>query len=101
MEKKERNVRPGPPKGVTNNPNGRPKGTKNVLTADLKEKMQNFLSGNFPQFIEDMKAIEDPGIRSKVYLEAFKTVVPRPVDEEDKEKENVFREQLLIALALK
>jgi hypothetical protein len=101
MDKKVRKERPGPEKGVVNNPNGRPKGSKNVVTTELREKMANFLSGNFSQFIDDMNAIKDPGIKSRVYLEAFKTVVPRPIDEDDKEKENEFREKLLVALSLK
>jgi len=100
-EKKKRNSRPGPPNGVANNPNGRPKGSKNLVTAELKEKMTNFLADRFPQFIEDINAIEDKAMRAKMFLEAYKATVPRPVDDDDREREDEYREQLLIALKLK
>lgn len=99
--KKIRNARPGPAKGVVNNPNGRPKGSKNIVTAELREKMNNFLSGEFPRFIENMEKVEDPIMRSKLFLEAYKATVSRPVDDDEKEKQDEYREQLLIALKLK
>ena len=89
--------KPGPKvgdrKGITNNPNGRPVGSKNIITTKLKEGMTNFLEGNFEQFKKDLNSIEDKGFRAKLYIEAFKLVVPKPRDEEDKEKEDAFLEE--------
>ena len=99
-QKKKNPKNAGVKKGTVNNPNGRPKGTPNKRSAELRDLMANFLSGNFNRFIQDMSVIEDPAMRSKVYLDAYKTIVPRPIDEDDKEKDNEFRDKLLVALSL-
>ena len=85
----------GMPKGVSGNPNGRPVGAKNKIPSDLKEKMSSFLVGNFDDFVSDMKSVTDPGYRAKIYLEAYKTVMPKPRDEEEVEEENKFRSEFM------
>ena len=89
-QKKVYKSKPGPKKGVSNNPAGKPVGVKNKLTSEIKEKMTNFLAGNFEQFRSDLNAVEDRGFRAKLYLEAYKLVVPKPKDDEDKAKEDEF-----------
>jgi len=90
----------GLPKGKTNNPHGKPKGTKNKLTSDLKDRMTTFLEGNFDKFTQDMNSIEDKGLRSKLYIEAYKMVVPKPKDPDDIDKENEFRDEFMRRLGL-
>ena len=46
-QKKVYKSKPGPKKGVSNNPAGKPVGVKNKLTSEIKEKMTNFLAGKF------------------------------------------------------
>ncbi len=45
-------------KGTTNNPKGRPKGTPNKTTSELKEWVNNLLDKNKIQFEKDLKAVE-------------------------------------------
>jgi hypothetical protein len=83
------------PKGQTGNPNGRPKGVQNKLSIELKELMSTFLNGNINTFIKDFKKIDDPVQRAKLYLEAYKTVVPKPTEEVIVEEENKYRSELM------
>lgn len=45
-------------KGITNNPFGRPKGTPNKITADLREFVGQLLSDNLEQFNTDFQQLE-------------------------------------------
>ena len=45
-------------KGKTNNPNGRPKGKPNRITADLREYIKQLLSDNLDQFSKDFEQLE-------------------------------------------
>lgn len=75
----------GAPKGSTNNPNGRPKGSKNKISYDIRkaifEKVGNttFVNGLF----DDIKGIEDDDKRAKMKLELVKLFVPRPMNEDE------------------
>lgn len=65
---------------------GRTKGSVNKITADLKVKMTNFLTGNMDQFINDFNNIIDPIQRAKLYIEAYKIVMPKAEEEVEEEK---------------
>jgi hypothetical protein len=58
----ENNKKPGPPKGVTNNPNGRPAGTPNKATMKAREAIALFVDGNAHRLTEwlDEVAAGDP-----------------------------------------
>ena len=77
--------KPGPPKGKTNNPNGRPKGSKNKISYDIRkaifEKVGNttFVNGLFA----DIKKVDDDEKRAKLKLELVKLFVPRPLNEDE------------------
>lgn len=45
-------------RGKTNNPNGRPKGIPNRITADLREYIKQLLSNNLDKFAEDFEQLE-------------------------------------------
>lgn len=45
-------------KGKTNNPNGRPKGKPNRITADLREYLKQLLNDNLDQFSKDFEQLE-------------------------------------------
>lgn len=47
-----------PKKGHTNNPNGRPKGTKNKITTEVREWLKNLLDNNREQIEKDFKAVD-------------------------------------------
>ncbi len=74
-------------KGQTNNPKGRPKGSTNNISSELKEKLTGMLANNFESFEEDIKAIEKPEVRANLYVKALALVVARPKDEDEKEIE--------------
>lgn len=83
------------PKGQSGNPSGRPKGIQNKRTVELKELMSTFLNGNIETFITDFKQIDDPVQRAKLYLEAYKTVMPKPKEEAEVEEDNKFRSEFM------
>lgn len=45
-------------KGTTNNPNGRPKGTPNKATSDLRGWVNNFIESQTEQIQKDWKLLE-------------------------------------------
>ena len=80
----------GLPKGITNNPNGRPRGLKNKFSYDAKTFIYNnvandgFVNGLFI----DIDAIEEADKRAKLKLELLKLFIPRPLNEvEEKNKD--------------
>lgn len=83
----------GQRKGQTGNPAGKPKGAKNKIGVELKDKMKSFLEGNFDKFKADMEEVESPGFRCKLYIEAYKLIVPKPIDAKELEKEDEFMEE--------
>jgi len=62
MSEFENNKRPGPPKGVTNNPSGRPVGIPNKTTMKAREAIALFVDGNAHRLVEwlDEVAAGDP-----------------------------------------
>jgi hypothetical protein len=75
----------GLPKGRTNNPTGRPKGSKNVLTEKLRNDMTAFLSGQWEQIQQDFKDLE-PRERILLYEKLLQYTMPKlqslpPIDD--------------------
>ena len=60
----------GLPKGKTNNPNGRPKGSQNRTTKEIKELLNNFISDN----LDDLQA-EYNNLDAKEKLQFFERVL--------------------------
>lgn len=47
------------PKGISGNPKGRPKGKPNKVTAELKERIKEFLDDNFLTVTKGFKNLDD------------------------------------------
>lgn len=63
-------------KGHTNNPNGRPKGSPNKITSELKEWLKELLEGNRDQIKADLQAIE-PEERVRLLFSLLPYIIPK------------------------
>lgn len=63
-------------KGMTGNPDGRPKGTPNKINQQLRETIGDFLLNNFSKVIEDFEALQ-PKDRAKLYCDLLQYGLPR------------------------
>jgi hypothetical protein len=80
----------GLPKGLTNNPNGRPKGSKNRFSFDVRTFIYDNVSNDrfIKDIFTDIDAIEEADKRAKLKLELIKLFVPRPLNiDEQKDKD--------------
>lgn len=66
----------GPGKGNTNNPAGRPKGTPNKVTKELRERISDFLSGNWEQVEKDFQSLESEK-KIMIYEKLLQFTLPR------------------------
>jgi len=62
-------------KGQTNNPKGRPRGTTNKDTRELRERIKSFLDENWVSVENDMKTLE-PRERVQMYERLLKYCLP-------------------------
>lgn len=63
-------------KGKTNNPNGRPKGTPNKITQDMRQWLSTVIDKNRRQIERDLKALE-PKDRLQMLEKLMQYVIPR------------------------
>lgn len=63
-------------KGKTNNPNGRPKGTPNKITQDMRQWLSTVIDKNRRQIERDLKALE-PKERLKMLEKLMQYVIPK------------------------
>lgn len=63
-------------KGHTNNPNGRPKGTPNKVTSELKAWLVELIEGNHEQIKADLQAIE-PEERIRLLFSILPYIIPK------------------------
>ena len=70
-------------KGHTNNPNGRPKGTPNKITAELRVWISEVIDENREQMKADLKTLE-PKERLQILERLIQYVIPKKthIDEE-------------------
>lgn len=77
----------GLPPGRTNNPNGRPKGAKNKVQLPTKERIAEYVEGDFDNFVKEINKLPIYA-RVKAKIELIKLIVPRPLADEEKEAFN-------------
>lgn len=63
-------------KGQTNNPAGKPKGAKNKVSQDIREKIATLIEGNLNDFEKDLSKLE-PKERIKFLIDLMPYVVPK------------------------
>ena len=63
-------------KGKTNNPNGRPKGTPNKITQDVRQWLSTVIDKNRRQMERDLKALE-PKERLQILERLMQYVIPK------------------------
>lgn len=63
-------------KGHTNNPNGRPKGSPNKLTSDMRGWLTAIIDKNRKQMEKDLKALE-PKERLQMLEKLMQYVIPK------------------------
>jgi hypothetical protein len=66
----------GLPKGKTNNPAGKPPGTKNKINAELRVMINDFLNNEFDTIKEDFKKL-DPKDKLKFYTDLLNYGLPK------------------------
>lgn len=90
----------GLPKGRTNNPNGRPKGSHNLVTYDIKKAIAKkvatpaFVKGLF----DDIKGVTDKDKRARLKVELVKLFIPRPLND-DEEKDQIIKSAIFDKLS--
>jgi predicted component of type VI protein secretion system len=81
-------------KGNSGNPEGRPKGTNNKLSKQLRETINDFLETNFETVINDFEKLT-PKERLKFYCELLQYGLPKlQAVQMETEFENLSDEQL-------
>lgn len=63
-------------KGKSGNPNGKPKGAKNKINADLRKRITDFLNGEFETITEDFRSLE-PKDKLKFYTDILQYGLPK------------------------
>lgn len=63
-------------KGHTNNPNGRPLGVQNKVTASLKDRVNLLIENNFDKLQADLDTVE-PKDRLNIILKLMEYVLPK------------------------
>ena len=62
--------------GISGNPEGRPKGTKNKTGLQLRETITDFLENNFEKIVQDFHYLK-PKDRVKLYCDLLQYGLPR------------------------
>lgn len=81
-----------PKKGTTNNPYGRPVGSKNKATSASKLVLQRIFADNEHLLIEDLEVIRTYKnghyAHAKLLIEIAKVITPKPLNDDEKSWEN-------------
>jgi len=72
----------GSQNGVSNNPTGKPVGTKNKLSASVKEIIVEEVTNDIDSYIKRLKSLDDKDY-VRCMTELIKLIIPRPLNEEE------------------
>lgn len=78
----------GSKNGQSNNPNGRPKGTQNKVTTELKERVRFFIENNLDTIEADFKKLE-PRERVQAFTALLKFAIPSKVEQNNLNADSV------------
>ena len=73
-------------KGQTNNPNGRPAGTPNKITGEVKEILKDIVSQELEGLPARLEALDDKS-RVEALLKMLSLIVPKPQQENEQQME--------------
>lgn len=87
-------------KGMTNNPKGRPKGSQNKSTKDIRELFNTLLESNLTQIQKDITELS-PKDRINVMLKISEFVIPklRSVEMDSKFSDEAYKDYERLKLA--
>ncbi len=90
----------GAPIGNTNNPHGRPKGSKNKIQYDVRKAIYQKVSDvkYIESLFDDIEKIKQPYAKAKLKIELVKLFVPRPLNN-DEQKDSDIRSAMYAKLA--
>lgn len=63
-------------KGISGNPKGRKKGSKNKVTQEIRERLRSFIDDEYENILKDMKGLE-PERRVDVFVKLLEYVIPK------------------------
>lgn len=86
-------------KGQTGNPKGRPKGTPNRSTAEIRSLYSQLLSNNIESLQESLDLMQ-PKERFAALLKLSEFVLPKAKESEEKDDQNKFRNEFMKSLGL-
>jgi hypothetical protein len=71
-------------KGQSGNPNGRPKGSPNKATADIRELLLQFVKDNYEEFLRAFYSLT-PEQRSTLWLKGAMHLIPKAEPEKEQQ----------------
>jgi hypothetical protein len=87
-------------KGQTGNVNGRPKGTPNRVSTELRKWVSNLIDENREQIKKDLMSVE-PEKRLAMLEKLMQYVLPKPQQKIEVDKDDDFNKRFIEALQLK
>lgn len=72
-------------KGETNNPNGRPRGSKNKINPVTRELLEKFVTENFEENMQDLLKLKKKD-KVNAFISLLKYLVPTARDKEAEEE---------------
>ena len=85
----------GSQNGISNNPSGRPTGSKNKLTGGVKNKVLEYITDDFiKKTFDEIKEIDNVAARVRARSEILKLFIPKPVSEEEQKSAGEYLEYI-------
>jgi len=75
----------GSQNGISNNPYGKPIGTKNKIQTTVKKQIVEFVVNDFDALLSDIQGLNTRD-RVRAKIELIKLVVPRPLNDSEEDE---------------